>query len=70
MPAAIDRDVLMACHVCKRQGSESLVRMANVNPAKFPAEEVTYAPGSEGPVLDQKAHSWVNYFKVCPNIHW
>lgn len=73
MPAAIDRDVLMACRVggaaakettsSDETHSSSIIRIANVNP-KFAPEEVVYPSGKEGPVLDQKAHSWVNYFKV------
>lgn len=67
MPAAIDRDVLMACRASSsNDGSSpsSRITISNVNDAKFPAEELTFQPGREGPVLDAKAHSWVNYFKV------
>jgi galactokinase len=66
MPAAIDRDVLMACSASPNDNdaSSSRITISNVNDAKFPAEEVTFQPGKDGPVLDAKAHSWVNYFKV------
>lgn len=63
MPAAIDRNILMACTAESSSGGESRITVSNVNP-RFTTEEVVYKPGKTGPQLDQKAHTWVNYFKV------
>ena len=63
MPAAIDRDVVMACTSVPSKNGTSTIRIANTN-SRFEAEEVSYQPGTEGPILDNKAHSWVNYFKA------
>ena len=63
LPAAIDRDVLMACSAKPSQDGTSRIRIANVS-SRFPTEELSYPSGSDGPVLDPKAHSWVNYFKA------
>ena len=49
----------------------SRISIANVD-ARFVAENVEYTAGSrDGPILDPKAHSWVNYFKVrsCMPMH-
>lgn len=54
----------MACTASPSKASTSSIRIANVNSAKFPEETVSYLPGSDEPLLDPKAHSWVNYFKV------
>lgn len=63
LPAAIDRDVLMACSATMSTDA-SRISIANVN-ERFVAENVEYTAGSrDGPILDPKAHSWVNYFKV------
>ena len=66
MPAAIDRDLLMACKYVKKDDRDGTctIRIANVDDVKFPAEELSYKAGKDGPELDSKAHSWVNYFKV------
>ncbi|CAD6584398.1 MAG: galactokinase [Cyphobasidiales sp. Tagirdzhanova-0007] len=66
MPAAIDRDLLMACKYVKKDDRDGTctIRIANVDDVKFPAEELSYKAGKDGPELDSKAHSWVNYFKA------
>lgn len=65
MPAAIDRNILIAGRSSFSTSStgECRITVANVNP-KFATETLTYLAGKEGPKLDPKAHSWVNYFKV------
>lgn len=63
LPAAIDRDVIMACSFASSRDDKSRIRIANVN-SRFPAEDIEYASASDGPTIDPKAHSWVNYFKA------
>ncbi|KAK9893861.1 Galactokinase [Cystobasidium minutum MCA 4210] len=63
MPAAIDRDVIQACLASPSKDGKSRVHISNVND-KFKPEDFDFQPGKEGPVLDSKHHSWVNYFKA------
>lgn len=62
MPAAIDRDVLLACSVAKAAGSTSTVQIANTDD-KFGPETFSFTPGKQEPELDP-AHTWVNYYKA------
>lgn len=58
---AVTADVLIA--VAVRPASEApRVRIANVNPEKFPTREFEIPAHGEVPI-DASAHEWTNYFK-------
>ncbi|KAF2085031.1 galactokinase-like protein [Saccharata proteae CBS 121410] len=61
LPMAVTADVLIA--VAVRPSSEDpRIRIANVNPEKFPTREFDIP--KEGEIaIDAKAHEWTNYFK-------
>ncbi|KAH7046014.1 galactokinase [Macrophomina phaseolina] len=61
LPMAVTADVLIA--VAVRPASEApRVRIANVNPDKFPTREFEIPAQGEVPI-DASAHEWTNYFK-------
>lgn len=61
LPMAVTADVLIA--VAVRPASEApRVRIANVNPEKFPTREFEIPAHGEVPI-DASAHEWTNYFK-------
>lgn len=65
-PAAIERDVLMACHVeTLPEASTSKVTLNNLNPTKF--STVTFEFDSENlesVTIDDTQLKWDNYFKA------
>ena len=63
LPTAVSVDVIIAVKVVSNAGSESTVKIANVNPEKFPSREFT-VPRDTDIEIDPKKHEWVNYFKA------
>ncbi|KKK16313.1 galactokinase [Aspergillus rambellii] len=64
LPTAVSVDVIIAVKVgVPSTGSESVVKISNVNPEKFPTREFTIPKDSEIEI-DPKKHEWVNYFKA------
>jgi galactokinase len=65
LPAAIERDVLIACRVTPSPDSKTRVRLSNVNP-RF--EDISFefeaSEGQEGVHIDRSKLNWGNYFKV------
>jgi galactokinase len=60
LPMAVTVDVLLAVRIRK---DDHKVRVANVNPEKFPAREFEI-PQNEDIEIDSKVHEWSNYFKA------
>jgi galactokinase len=63
LPTAVSVDVIMAVKVIPSAGSETIVKIANVSPEKFPSREFT-VPRDTDIEIDPKKHEWVNYFKA------
>lgn len=63
LPTAVSVDVIIAVKVVSNAGSESTVKIANVNPEKFPSREFN-VPRDTDIEIDPKKHEWVNYFKA------
>lgn len=63
LPTAVSVDVIIAVKVVPATGSESVVKISNVNPEKFPTREFT-VPRDTDVEIDPKKHDWVNYFKA------
>ncbi|THC99001.1 hypothetical protein EYZ11_001552 [Aspergillus tanneri] len=63
LPTAVSVDVIMAVKVIPSVGSESTVKIANVQSEKFPSHEFT-VPRDRDIEIDPKKHEWVNYFKA------
>ncbi|RAK99775.1 galactokinase galE [Aspergillus ibericus CBS 121593] len=63
LPTAVSVDVIIAVKVIPSTGSESVVKISNVNPEKFPTREFT-VPHDTDIEIDPKKHEWVNYFKA------
>ncbi|KAF9889112.1 galactokinase [Aspergillus nanangensis] len=63
LPTAVSVDVIMAVKVIPSPGSESVVKIANVQPEKFPSREFT-VPRDTDIEIDPKKHEWVNYFRA------
>jgi galactokinase len=63
LPTAVSVDVIIAVKVTPSEGSEATVRVANVNPDKFPSREFT-VPFDKDLAIDSTKHEWVNYFKA------
>ncbi|KAJ9610616.1 galactokinase [Cladophialophora chaetospira] len=62
LPAAVTVDVLIAVRVVEHGGSnEPIIKIANVNPTKYPSKEYT-VPSSGVVDVDRQNHSWSNYF--------
>jgi galactokinase len=62
LPTAVSVDVIMAVKVTPTNG-EPYVKIANVQPEKFPSREFT-VPRDTDIEIDPKHHEWVNYFKA------
>ncbi|PYI28561.1 galactokinase [Aspergillus indologenus CBS 114.80] len=63
LPTAVSVDVIIAVKVVPATGSETVVKISNVNPEKFPTREFT-VPRDTDVDIDPKKHDWVNYFKA------
>lgn len=63
LPTAVSVDVIIAVKAVSSAGSEPTVKIANVNPEKFPSREFT-VPRDTDIEIDPKKHEWVNYFKA------
>lgn len=63
LPTAVSVDVIIAVKVVPNTGSESVVKIANVTPDKFPSREFT-VPRDTDVEIDPKKHEWVNYYKA------
>ncbi|KAI9372656.1 ribosomal protein S5 domain 2-type protein [Aspergillus egyptiacus] len=63
LPTAVSVDVIIAVKVGPSEGSESTVKISNVQPDKFPTREFT-VPRDSDVEIDPKKHDWVNYFKA------
>ncbi|PYH46421.1 galactokinase galE [Aspergillus saccharolyticus JOP 1030-1] len=63
LPTAVSVDVIIAVKVVPANGSESVVKISNVNPEKFPTREFP-VPRDTDIEIDPKKHDWVNYFKA------
>ncbi|RAL13216.1 galactokinase galE [Aspergillus homomorphus CBS 101889] len=63
LPTAVSVDVIIAVKVTPATGSETVVKISNVNPEKFPTREFT-VPRDTDIEIDPKKHDWVNYFKA------
>ncbi|PYH90587.1 galactokinase [Aspergillus ellipticus CBS 707.79] len=63
LPTAVSVDVIIAVKVIPSPGSESVVKISNVHPEKFPTREFT-VPRDTDIEIDPKKHEWVNYFKA------
>jgi len=61
LPTAVTVDVLIAVRVIKNSESQPLIRIANINPSKYPSKDVT-VPESGMIEVDKENHSWSNYF--------
>lgn len=63
LPTAVSVDVIIAVKVIPNTGAESVVKIANVTPDKFPSREFT-VPRDTDVEIDPKKHEWVNYYKA------
>ncbi|KAJ5235598.1 uncharacterized protein N7469_004766 [Penicillium citrinum] len=63
LPTAVSVDVIMAVKVIPATASVTTVKIANVNPEKFPTREFT-VPHDTDIEIDPKKHEWINYFKA------
>jgi len=63
LPTAVSVDVIMAVKVVPATASATTVKIANVNPEKFPTREFT-VPHDTDIEIDPKKHEWINYFKA------
>ncbi|KAI9698625.1 MAG: galactokinase [Bogoriella megaspora] len=63
IPMAITADVLMAVAIHPGNEKPSNVRLANVDPDKFPTRNFEIPTEGEIPI-DATAHEWTNYFKA------
>lgn len=63
LPTAVSVDVIIAVKVVPNAHSESVVKIANVTPDKFPSREFA-VPRDTDAEIDPKKHEWVNYFKA------
>lgn len=67
LPAAIEKDVIIAARVTRTTGSSKVtIRVANTN-SKYPPDEFSYSSGPDGwndVVVNRKQKSWVNYLKA------
>ncbi|RMJ24519.1 Galactokinase [Aspergillus sp. HF37] len=62
LPTAVSVDVIIAVKVVPSSGSDPFVKIANVQPDKFPSREFT-VPRDADIEIDPKRHEWVNYFR-------
>lgn len=63
LPTAVSVDVIIAVKVIEPQGSETVVKISNVNSQKFPTREFA-VPRDRDIEIDPAKHEWVNYFKA------
>ncbi|KAL3469537.1 ribosomal protein S5 domain 2-type protein [Aspergillus californicus] len=63
LPTAVSVDVIIAVKIGSSAGSESTVKISNVQPDKFPTREFT-VPKDSDVDIDPKKHEWVNYFRA------
>ncbi|KAI9929141.1 hypothetical protein ASPWEDRAFT_357763 [Aspergillus wentii DTO 134E9] len=63
LPTAVSVDVIIAVKVIPSTGSDAVVKIANVQPEKFPTREFT-VPRDTDVEIDPKKHEWINYFKA------
>lgn len=63
LPTAVSVDVIIAVKVVPSSGSDPFVKIANVQPDKFPSREFT-VPRDTDIEIDPKRHEWVNYFRA------
>lgn len=75
LPAAIERDVLIACSVTPSSSSSSSeedeaggrprikIYLANVD-ERWPTREFEFEGGSDGVIIDRSNLEWSNYFRV------
>ena len=63
LPMSVTVDALLAVRVVPSVGDEAQVKIANVNPEKYPARSFTVP--AEGDVeIDISTHEWTNYFRA------
>lgn len=62
LPTAVSVDVIMAVKVVPGT-SETMVKIANVTPEKFPTREFS-VPRDTDIEIDPKKHEWISYFKA------
>ncbi|KIV94849.1 galactokinase [Exophiala mesophila] len=61
LPTAVAVDVLIATRVHKTDNDPPVIKIANINPSKYPAKEIAI-PKSGSVEVDKESHSWSNYF--------
>jgi galactokinase len=62
LPTAVTVDVLIAVRVVKHEADgEAKIKIANVNPAKYPSKDISI-PSSGTVDVDTSNHAWSNYF--------
>jgi galactokinase len=65
LPAAIERDALIACRVTPSPDSKTHVNLSNVDPRFHQVSfDFEASQGQEGIVIDRSKLDWSNYFKA------
>lgn len=63
LPMAVTADALIAVKVTSTPSGKATVKIANLNPERFPSREFDI-PSTEDIEIDASKHEWTNYFKA------
>ena len=61
IPTAVSVDALVAVKLSKSEGDSLNIKIANLNPAKYPTRTFAVATGTDVEI-DASKHEWTNYF--------